>query len=161
LHFKTPGVNEVEKLCKEIKKFNYVGFCPRVPHIRLIALLKFPLYEFVTAIKAMDPNVKLPDYKKIESIISDMLKNTATKPKIPIIKHNMPDAELVSKASINATSVSSVTEDIQLNLAKWYVSDILDYRKKLLSVGQEYEQYYVDIAKMLYEIDTILNELLD
>jgi hypothetical protein len=161
LHFKTPGVNEVEKLCKEIKKFNYLGFCPRVPHTRLIALLKFPLDEFVTAIKAMNPNTKLPNYQKIESTVGDMLKNAATKPKIPELKHNMPDSKLVSKASVNNTSLSNITEENQLNLAKWYVSDILEYRKKLLSVGQAYEQYYVDIAKMLYELNTVLNKLLD
>lgn len=141
--------NVIKILIDKVKRFKYPGFCPKVPHERLEKLLKFPLYEFVNAIKILDPEIEFPDYKKLESEINSLLENKIDKPEIPDIKIEPIDENKIEKIKNN-----------ELEIAKLYVSEILEYRKKLLPIGQKYEQYYVDTAKLLDTINNTINKFI-
>jgi hypothetical protein len=150
IHLKIPGLNNIiDPINTGLKKFTYPGFCPKVPHTRLVKLLKFPINEFATAIKKIDPTAELPDYKVIEADISVILSNISP-PKVKDIPHKYPPKELVADTS----------ELGNLHMAKWYVNDILDYRKKLLPDGRKYEQHYIDMAKKLNKVHDILKKKL-
>jgi len=162
MHYKIPGKEELISCLRDaIKKFTYLGWCPKVPHKRLQALLKFPINEFVSIIRSINPNVDLPDYKKIEQLISDVL---STKPIKPEIKDNYsrekPPKELeqLVKKKSSKTTNSDEYNQAQIKLVKWYVNKILDLRKQLLPYGKQLEMYYVDSAKKISEINTIIKQ---
>ncbi len=148
LNFNVAGKEEViAPLRDAVKKFHYLGFCPKVPQVRLKALLDFPVNEFVTAIKAFAPDSKFPNYSILESNIAQELKKMPELPQIPdnIARKDPPAALLNDK----------------LALAKWYVDAILDLRKELISYGTLYEEYYVAQAKIFINInDRIKKEFL-
>jgi hypothetical protein len=148
IHIKIPGLADVvDPILTGLKKLKYPGFCPKVPHIRLIKLLTFPINEFVTAIKKMDTTAELPNYNAIETLINDILSNISP-PDIKDIPHKKPPKKLVTDTS----------DQGNLHLAKWYVNDILNYRKKLLPDGRKYEQYYIDMSKNLNRVHMILKK---
>lgn len=149
MHTKVPGMEAViSKLNAGIKAFHYPGFCPKVPHTRLVKLLKFPINEFASAILALDDTVVLPDYKSIEKSVIQLLTRDSP-PDVENKPHNKPPADLTKDTS----------EAGQLNLIKWYVSDILEYRKGLLDAGRKYEQYYIDMAKKLARVHNVFKQL--
>jgi hypothetical protein len=136
---------EIATLKDKIKKFHYLGFCPKVPHERLQALLGFPLNEFVKVINKLNPNIKFPNYKELEKKIAEKMYEMPKKPYIKdtFTRQNPPDY-LVDK----------------LELAKWYINNIMELRKNLVDQGYLYEQYYIQQAKIFNEINEILsNEL--
>lgn len=144
---KDPAKEEmILKLKAAVKAFNYAGFCPKVPHARLKALLEFPLNEFIEAIKTFEPSAQFPDFKKIEEIITSNLQNMPEKIKIKdIYKRDKPSKEI---------------ENDKIELAKWYVDAILDLRKQLLPYGRQYEEYFVKKAKIFNTInDQLKHEL--
>jgi len=165
IHYKIPGKEKViTELRAAIKQFKYPGFCPKVPHQRLAGLLKFPLDVFVKAIKAIAPDEKFPDYKKIEREVTNILKDQPKKPEIKDDnKREKPPTDLFKRAKVNVKELRSDDKDIlsaRLHLAQWYVTKTLDYRKKLLSYGKAYEEYYIKSARMLSDItDLIKREL--
>lgn len=152
MHTRVPGLDaDIKKLVVGIKKFQYPGFCPKVPHTRLAKLLKFPINEFVKVIKALDPSATFPDYNDIEKSVAKLLKDAHAKlPEVKDKPHNKVPSNLLKDA----------TEQGQLKLIKWYVSDILEYRKGLLAVGQKYEQYYIDMAKKLCLVHDVFRKLI-
>ena len=130
----------------KVKKFHYLGFCPNVPNIRLNALLEFPVNEFITVIKTLDPDIKFPDYAKLELEVMTELKKM---PSFPTIIDDIPRLE----------PPKELTDNIEL--AKWYIDAILDLRKNLLKYGTLYEEYYVTQAKIFISItDKIKKEFL-
>ena len=55
LNFNITGLESyIAPLKDAVKQFRYLGFCPKVPQVRLKALLDFPINEFTNAITAMD-----------------------------------------------------------------------------------------------------------
>jgi hypothetical protein len=130
----------INKLKNDISNFYYPGFCPKVPHIRLNNLLTFPLDSFIDTIKAFDKNIKFPDYNKIKTLINNILKDISKKPeiKIDLLKKTPPET-------------SPETQD-KTQLIKWYITEILENRKKLLTYGEAYENYYTQIAKKIIKI---------
>lgn len=137
---------EIAKLKDSIKKFNYLGFCPKVPQVRLKALLDFPINEFVAVIKKIDPTAKFPNYANLEKEITAGLSKMPT---APIIEDNIKRID----------PPKELTDNIEL--AKWYIDAILDLRKELLKYGAMYEEYYVDQAKIFVELnDKIKQEFL-
>jgi len=147
IHTKTPGLDSIiTPLNKAIKKFQYPGFCPKVPHTRLTKLLKFPINEFAAAINKMDPSIKLPDYKTIEKSITGLL----TLEKLP----DIPDKPRTAPKSMT----SDTSSDGKLNLAKWYVNSILEYRKGLLQEGHQLEEHYITMAKKLNLVHDIFKK---
>ena len=136
----------ISKLKNKVKKFHYLGFCPNVPNIRLNALLEFPVNEFITVIKTLDPDIKFPDYAKLELEVTTELKKM---PSFPTIIDDIPRLE----------PPKELTDNIEL--AKWYIDAILDLRKNLLKYGTLYEEYYVTQAKIFISItDKIKKEFL-
>ncbi len=143
LHYKIPGKN-MDSLKAAIKSFHYKGFCPKVPHERLAALLKFPINAFVSAIKSIAPDEPLPNYKNIENMIAASLNN---KPVIPEIKDDIK----------RETPPKGLNK---LNIIQWYVDHILELRKNLLPYGKQYEEYYIVMAKTITDItEKIKSEL--
>lgn len=129
-----------------VKKFHYLGFCPKVPQMRLKALLTFPINDFIMAIKSLDSTAKFPKYNLIENM---MTKEISTMPDKPKIIDDIP-RDTVPKELTN-----------NIDLAKWYIEAILSLRKKLLKYGYLYEDYYTKQAKIFVQInDSIKKELL-
>ena len=146
LNFAVTGDKKIElvisKLRDAVKKFKYLGFCPKVPHTRLKALLEFPINAFIDAIKLLDPEAKFPNYQFVEKEIA---KNMILMPNKPVI----PD-------DIKRESPPDITDNIAL--AKWYIDAILDLRKNLLKYGNAYEEYYAEQAKILSDINEIVKK---
>lgn len=133
----------IDALRLGIKKFHYLGFCPKVPQVRLKALLDFPINEFVAAIKDIDPSAKFPNYNKLEKEIAKKMATLPEKPKVPDTYKRLTPPD---------------TKD-SIELAKWYVDAILDFRKTLLPYGAQFEDYYTEQAKVFIEInDLVRNE---
>ena len=144
LNFNVKGLEHVIKpLKKAVKEFKYMGFCPKVPHARMEALLKFPINEFNAAIVMLDPDAKMPNYAELEEQIIACIKNT---PKPPKIVDNIERKKIPS--SIKGT----------INITKWYIDNILDLRKQLIEHGIKFEEYYMDHAKIIMEINNILKK---
>jgi hypothetical protein len=135
----------ISKLRDAIKKFHYAGFCPKAPHIRLKALLEFPINEFVSATKKMDKDIIVLNYTKIEKHIAEKMKELPKKPVIKdSIKRQSPPAEMTDK----------------IELAKWYMDAILDLRKELLPQGAQFEEYYTKQARIFVDLNDYLKSQL-
>ena len=147
LNFNIAGKEDIiSPLRDAAKKFHYLGFCPKVPQVRLKALLGFPVNEFVLVIKALDSDAKFPDYPAIEKM---MMKELSDMPEKPKIIDDIPREEIPKEIVDN------------LDIAKWYIDVILDLRKKLLKYGNLYEDYYTEQAKIFLRInDQIKKEFL-
>jgi hypothetical protein len=142
VHYGVSGL-KFDALKAAIKKFKYPGFCPKVPHERLKALLQFPVNEFVDAIKRLDSGAKFPNYNNLEKQMTKLLSKAPKKPTVvDNYKRLSPD--------------KSITEKIEL--VKWYVDEILNLRKTLLSYGKAYEEYYVAHAKTLLDVNEAIKE---
>lgn len=155
LHFKIPGKEAViDKLRTSINNFHYPGFCPKVPNERLTKLLKFPINEFITAIRAINPDAKFANYKKIENNIVPMLQD---KPKKPMIKDTFvrekPPADLLKSIK---NSDDDAAQNARLHLIQWYVTKILELRKMLLEYGKAYEDYYIASARIINSIKEMI-----
>ncbi len=139
LNFGITGKESViDKLKTAVKKFNYPGFCPKVPYERLKELLEFPVNEFTAAIRSIDSDAMFPDYAKLEKTIESKLSDMPEKPVIPDdMKRDDPPDELKDK----------------LEICKWYVSATLDLRKSLLDYGKKFEDYYIKQAEILNDIN--------
>jgi len=162
IYYKITGLKKpINNLVQAIKKFKYAGFCMKVPHRRLEKLLEFPLKEFLVVIRHLNPQEPLPNYKKIEKEIIAILKNKPHKPVVKdIYKRESPPKHLIKLAQLKIKDMD-VSPDItqaRINLIKWYVSKILDLRKKLLPYGHKYEEYYIQSAKILNQILIILKK---
>jgi hypothetical protein len=144
LNFNIDGLEDViNPLRDAVKEFHYLGFCPKVPHTRLNALLTFPINEFNDAIKRLDPKTKFPKYSEIEKKI----KKYVTKvPKVPVITGVIK----------RETLPKNITDKIEI--AKWYIDKILDIRKTLIKDGTRFEEYYIKHAKVLHNITKIIKE---
>lgn len=138
IHYKIPGKEKlIDQLRDDIKVFNYPGFCPKVPYKRLYKLLNFPINGFSNLIKELDNNVILPNYKSIEKDISNILNSL---PKPPKVKNKIKREKIPKKNN-------------ELELIKWYVTEILQLRKRLLPYGEKYEKYYIDSAKVIMKVN--------
>lgn len=160
IHYKIPGKESlIDELKVEIEKFHYQGFCLNVPHQRLISLLKFPINTFVRVIRGLDPEAKFPNYDHIEKkLILDVLKNKPAKPVVTdTFPREQPPKELTDPIK---DKDSEGAHDAKLKLVQWYVTKTLELRKKMLQYGKQFEQYYIDTAKLINKInDIIKNEL--
>lgn len=160
LHISIPKV-DTGKLSSAISAFHYPGFCPRVPHKRLAQLLKFPINEFVNVIKQINPDATFPAYAKIEKFMVHALSHMEQKPDIADIREReSPPKDLVARSS-QKKSIDELTDSelrARLDLAKWYVKQILEFRKKLVKTGEKYESYYKKIAEKLNTINVQLKQ---
>lgn len=137
----------IEKLKDSIHKFHYLGYCPKVPRIRLKAILEFPLKEFIICIKSINPNVVLPNYSYVE---------TETKKYLA----NMPISPIVDDTIVRKELPSNITDNI--GKAKWFVDEIFELRKGLVKYGALYEEFYYNQAKIFIQInDLFKRELLN
>jgi hypothetical protein len=131
-------MEKIKLLKKDLRKFHYAGYCPKVPYSRLKKLLSFPIDKFIEVIHDIDNKTVFPNYTQLESIISDELKNISPKPNIPddYVRKELP---------------TNLTTDVQK--AKWYVDEILELRKLLMPYGKSYEDHYNDQAKAFININ--------
>ena len=137
--------NQFSNLITEISNFHYMGFCPREPQKRLSALLDFPINSFIKTILLLDEKVVFPDYANIEKEIGKLLKKIPTRPKI-LETYKRED---------------SPTNLFGNELIKWYVDEILNLRKTLVKHGRDFEQYYIDQAYVIVEINDYLKTTLN
>lgn len=136
VHIDVQNEPAIDELKTAIESFHYEGFCPKVPHQRLAALLKFPIQAFIKAIQVMNPKESFPDYSKIDKDISDILRNVPKKPSIPdLIQRETPPTGISEK-----------------ELITWYMEHILDLRKQLLPYATQYEDYYRDMSIAITKI---------
>jgi hypothetical protein len=168
VQFKIKGI-DISQLLKKIKMFTYPGFCPRVPHKRLQELLKFPVNEFINIIYKLNPKIKFPNFKEIEKKALSLIEHQ-DKPKfVDNFEREKPPEKLVSKHEvIHVNDSSSHHEKIKINdknrskqnlqLVKWYVDKILLMRKTLVPIGSQYENYFINIAKQLNEVNKLLEK---
>ncbi len=139
LNFNTTGLEKVIAPLKDaVKKYHYLGFCPKVPQARLKALLNFPINEFIRAIKAMDPTAKFPNYQQLEKYMATELKK-------------MPEPPVIKDEYARKTAPKVLVDN--LALAKWYIDEILNFRKTLIKYGTLYETYYTEQAKIFIDIN--------
>jgi hypothetical protein len=144
LNFNITGHEAVIAPLKDaVKKFHYLGFCPKVPQERLKALLNFPINEFIKAIRAIDPTSKFPDYDHIEKFIVGELEK-------------MPDAPVIPDDYTRKEEPKNISDN--LDLAKWYIEEILNLRKTLVKYGTEYETYYTEQARIFININDVLKK---
>jgi hypothetical protein len=144
LNFNITGLENVIMPLKDaVRKFNYIGFCPKVPQDRLKAILSFPINNFITAIKAIDSDAKFPNYKMLEKFIADELKKM---PPPPNVEDNYERKTAPKEMSDN------------LELTKWYVDEILNLRKTLVKYGTDYETYYTEQATIFIKINDVLKK---
>jgi hypothetical protein len=141
LHIEIKKIQSTIILNREIKNFKYKGFCPKVPHERLIALLNFPVELFINTIKELNPSAKFPDFENIGKTIEQILTKEISKP-------NIDKDEYVK--------LSPPNELIDIELIKWYVSAIVNYRKHLLKYSQLYDNYFIEQVKLINEVIDIL-----
>lgn len=160
IHYKIPQfVKETSVLKAAVKKFKYPGFCPRVPHKRLVMLLQFPINKFVDAIKKICPDKKLPDYGKIESLIVKTLSNKPAVPKITNeFKRETPPSNLIKLGKHKTTDPTPEINAARIALIKWYVDKIMELRKQLLPVGKQYEKYYINLAKIITQTTELIKK---
>ena len=133
------SLNEPEKI-RKLYDFKYLGFCVKQPQKRLNALLDFPLEEIVYLIKKMDSDKRFPDYKKIYKDI---------KHNIMKIEHPKIEDKYIRKLPPNITG---------RDLVIWYVNEIIELRKSLKKIGNEYNKYYVDYAKNINSLTKIIKK---
>jgi hypothetical protein len=143
IHYKiSPEFEQlITNLKNSIHEFHYGGFCPKVPTERLSKLLTFPLNEFVAIIQALSASLnieeKLPNYEQAETAITKIF---ADKPALPKIPNELQRKE------------PPVISD-QLKLIQWYVDNIFNLRKQLLTYGRLYENYYITLAHSINAVN--------
>jgi len=139
LDLDNPKINDFND---KLFDFHYLGFCPKVPLIRLEALLKFPIFELVDAIQSMDATYEPVDYDKLYDAVKDI-----------------PAIEPPSKAE--SSKRSDVPEDlIGINKTIWLVGAILDTRFALLPECEKFIQYYIDTSTKISEISKKFSEII-
>lgn len=152
---------EIEDLKKDLSNFHYAGFCPKVPHKRLIELLKFPVEKFKKIILSMNPNLVFPDYILIEKKIKTIISEEKNKPTINItLEYKTPPKELTEKIHKHHKFNTEHKEcnDARIELIKWYVNEILATRKQLIPIVQEFEKYYTELSKIINNVLDILKK---
>jgi hypothetical protein len=163
LHYKaTP---ESEALKAAVKNFKYPGFCPKIPHRRLLQLLCFPIKEFVEAIHSFDSSIVFPDYAHIQSKMQEIIQSQPKKPEIKdeIEREEPPEglvaaAEELSSPRESQKETHKETQAAKIKLVQWYVDKILDLRKKLFDYGKAYEDYYINSAEVINNITDMVKE---
>lgn len=136
------GVPATLKLDKKLKKFTYLGFCPRRPKFRLSKLFEFPLEELHIATRALGGKVSNPGkYGKLVKLIEKGNIKVQTFA-VPLIKRKKePDMEKIQQK------------------IKWYVEEIIEIYKHLNTHFKKVEKYYTDVAKKMSEIGIKIERL--
>lgn len=127
------GVQATKKLDDLIRKFTYLGFCPRRPKYRLQKLFEFPLEELYEATKALGGKVPTSKYKEILSLLGN--KTSAPVFNVPEIPRKPPN------------STGSTKKQIQ-----WYVERIIEIYEILKPHFEAVEKYYSDVAKKMSSV---------
>jgi len=159
IHYRIPTIEDLtDQLKIEVKKFHYPGFCMKEPGVRLTKLLTFPLDSFVSILKKIEPEQQYTDYTKLNEKISQITKTAVTKPHV--VDH-MKREELPKDLSRKLQSTSaSEKHDANVQAVRWYVERILELRRGLVDYGKKYEQYYLEHARIINEIDEEIKALL-
>lgn len=178
ISWKVPNIKETNDLHKKMNKFSYPGYCPKVPHERINALMDFPIQSLVASIKKLNPKEKLPDYSVIYKQIQKILSTIPTVPKLKdsikkkihtYMEKNKPPKKILNQAK----KISQITSKAEKRLVEknmqearkqlliWYTTEILKIRKQLLSYGRSWEKYYAEKACIIDELNKKLAYYLD
>lgn len=154
--------HQLKKLEKDMEKFNYKGFCPRVPLYRLQLLLEFPVSQLLKGIEVFDKDYKPKyNYKKMyEKIMKNIIKleeiKKYSKPKITNIRNSFKrenPPNLKSCLDLKSSFVKIQQWQIDAEELIWYMNRILEKQKKLIPELEKWEKYYAKIAKNLTELN--------
>lgn len=168
IHYGVPGHESVmTNLKTAVSKFQYPGFCPKVPIERLMKLLAFPVKEFVTAIRVLDKEMKFPNYDEIDRITEECFATVPKKPEITDgVEREQPPKHLIDaiKDAKKAMRVeyhedSAEYTAAKIELIKWYVGRILDVRRRLADQGIKLEEYYIEMAERITQLNKKMKEL--
>ena len=89
---------------------------------------------------------KFPNYKQLEKFIAQELKK-------------MPDPPKIVDDYARKDPPKNITDNLEL--AKWYIEEILNMRKSLVKYGTMYEAYYTEQATIFIQInDKLKSEFL-
>ena len=147
-------------------KWNYLGFCPYDPTIRMIYLLKFPLESIFNIFKKLDQNKYVKDQmKKIKQIESEKIKQINPPYIINNSEDNISDDDSEDNISDDDSEDNISDDDSDLHDSEILIGNIkkllckLHDSKKILN---QWELYYIENAKLysklskkFYEIFTI------
>lgn len=140
-HWDVVGVKKTEKLEKEIRKFNYLGFCPRRPKYRLMKLFEFPLDSLYEATEALGGKATKNKYHAVLKMIEESGNLKTPQFNVPEITRKTPEGEKIQQK------------------IKWYVEEIIEVYKTLHPHFKDVEKYYTDIAQRMSKIGFKISEL--
>jgi hypothetical protein len=132
-YWEVTGVQTTKKLDDLIRKFTYLGFCPRRPKYRLQKLFEFPLEELYEATKALGGKVPNTKYQEILSLLEQ--KAPAPVFKVPEIPRKPLNSALSTKKQI-----------------QWYLERIIEIYETLKPHFEAVENYYSQIAKKMSSV---------
>lgn len=148
-----PPIPETEILARALSTWHYRGFCPKVPHERLLALLSFPIHELHDAIRALKPDHTPPDYAEIDNRMHEAFTAIGKFPEID----NPIDPARNPSAQARRTPPTGLDDNA---LIIWYVTDILEIRKSLMSKCRKCEAYFIKQINTYIGIASWLRSLL-
>jgi hypothetical protein len=132
-YWSVDDVPSTKKLNELVKKFTYLGFCPKRPKYRLQKLFEFPLEELFEATNDLGGKVPCTQYKEILSLLGS--KTPPPVFKVPEIIRKHPNLDTNAKKQI-----------------QWYVENIIEIYEKLKPHFEEVEKYYSKIAKTMSSV---------
>lgn len=147
----------MERLRNAIKQFQYKGFCPKVPYERFAALMEFPIKQFTDTISILNPKNNIVNVK-YELMERKMQKILSRMPKMPDIK----DPIFLKRIKYVKYKQRNPPKDFDnIELMKWYVSQILERRKSLVPIGHAMEKYYTQLAQVINEAYLLAKKYLE
>lgn len=125
--------NITKKLENKLKRFEYPGFCPKVPYDRINKLLDFPIVYLSFVIHKLDNKFVEPNYNRISKLFEEKLNL--------INKH--PECE----DKIERLEPKEGSDDKEQTI--FYTEKIIMLRKSAMPCAENIEKYYTNTSIIL------------
>lgn len=136
------GIPIIKTLEDELKKFVYLGFCPKRPKYRMTKLFEFPVVQLYDAIEALGGRIFPEKYEEVATMIANI--------KVP-----KPDFIIPSIVKEPEPDKADTRKKI-----KWYVEKILEIYISLKPYFVQVEEYYIKIATKLSAVGFQMTEII-
>lgn len=148
-HWTVSGIKETDEFYQALTRsgFAYLGFCPRAPKQRLMRLLAFPADALAAATKALGGSDR-SNRVSLESLCARMRESQTLDADGNHPVFAPPNMKRLPEP--NGTTVS---------LVKWYVTQFIDIYMQLKLHFESIENYYVELARKLRKIGSILEKI--
>jgi hypothetical protein len=154
----------IDKFLSDIKtlKFQYIGFCPHVSTMRLLAILKFPIFHLLNAIYELDKISKKP--QKIKNKLNSKCKCIIKKIKniekcMSVIKTPVILSYSKKKVCLQRTKFSSSDKSCQIKILEKYIGLYLHLYEKTLPEISKREFLVNKVAISFSEISNSIQNL--